>query len=133
MNRFHNRVRSQKDEIKVLIDSACSYVQECKQNNLNLTTDEFYFRLVLDETLENARRHGNNNDDSKHIELDIFEENNHICLIVKDEGNGFNPQNVKNPRDIENRFKQGGRGIHILKNLANVSWNTAGNEIHIVL
>ncbi len=133
MNFFHNRIRSRREEIDSLLEEACDFIRERKSKNPLLKTDLFFSRLIIDETLENARIHGNRNDSTKHIELEVEEQDNHIHVTVRDEGPGFDPSSLHNPKQTENIFKRSGRGIHLMKNLANVTWNSTGNEIKIVL
>ncbi|MFW6366797.1 MAG: ATP-binding protein [Spirochaetota bacterium] len=133
VNAFNNRIRSRKEEADQLIEQACSFLRERKEQNSLLLTNEFYFRLVIDETIENARIHGNRSDESKFIEFSMTEKDNRISITVRDEGTGFDPHTIDNPMQNENRLKRGGRGIHLVKNLAHVSWNTSGNEVTVIL
>lgn len=56
-----------------------------------------------------------------------------VELSIRDEGEGFAPDAVPNPRLRENFFRLNGRGLHLLKNLGEVSWNDKGNVLTIKL
>lgn len=76
------------------------------------------FMLLLSEAVSNAIDHGNKNDPSKKVEIEIQITGKEIKASVHDEGEGFNPDNTKNPVMEENLLDPSGRGIFILKELA---------------
>jgi serine/threonine-protein kinase RsbW len=71
--------------------------------------------MALREVLANAIKHGNAEDRSKrvHLEMDVKEEI--LRIRVRDEGAGFDPDKVDDPLAPENRFKTSGRGIFYMK------------------
>jgi anti-sigma regulatory factor (Ser/Thr protein kinase) len=95
--------------------------------------DDYYFRLVVDEALDNALNHGNIKDPDKSIilKLEFFDE--YINITVWDEGKGFTPESIDNPCDEKNRFKRRGRGIHIIKAMGITHWEEKGRCISIRL
>src|SRR5512138_757118 len=62
--------------------------------------------MALREALANAIKHGNRQDLSKRIHLEIS---------IRDEGEGFDPAAVEDPLAPENRLKTSGRGIFYMK------------------
>jgi serine/threonine-protein kinase RsbW len=70
------------------------------------------------EALMNAADHGNNWEEDKQIHIHAHRDREHFIISIKDEGEGFNYKRIANPTDIENRTKVGGRGIFIMKYLA---------------
>jgi serine/threonine-protein kinase RsbW len=73
--------------------------------------------IAVTEAVNNAIIHGNKQDPKKKVYLNISVGNNTLKVIVKDEGKGFNPENLPDPLDPENLLKESGRGIFILKSL----------------
>ncbi|MEO8349829.1 MAG: ATP-binding protein, partial [Acidobacteriota bacterium] len=71
--------------------------------------------MALREALANAIKHGNRQDVSKriHLEMDVVGEN--LKITIRDEGEGFEPSQVDDPLAPENRLKTSGRGIFYMK------------------
>ena len=71
--------------------------------------------MALREALANAINHGNRQDVSKriHLEMDVVDEN--LQITIRDEGEGFEPAQVDDPLAPENRLKTSGRGIFYMK------------------
>ncbi|MEM7181500.1 MAG: ATP-binding protein [Spirochaetota bacterium] len=92
--------------------------------------DDFWFNIVIDETLDNAIEHGGRRYHDV-ISVYVFETNSYLDLYVKDMGKGFDPDLIPDPRTPERKIVPTGRGIHILLKLFPVSWNFVGNEIKV--
>lgn len=114
--------------------------------------------MALAEALTNAIDHGNLELDSKLREDDAIaygdiraqriadpryrERRVHVTtrmtkdeaiFIIRDEGKGFNPDNLPDPTDPENLTKPTGRGVLLIRTfMDNVSFNEKGNEITMV-
>jgi serine/threonine-protein kinase RsbW len=71
----------------------------------------FCARLCLEEALVNAITHGNQNDPSRKVRLEMSEEEDTCFIDVYDEGEGFNPSMVRTP-DCQ---VLGGRGVTLMK------------------
>src|ERR1700681_727147 len=71
--------------------------------------------MALREALANAIKHGNQQDLSKrvHLEMDIVGDS--LVISIRDEGKGFDPATVGDPLTPENRLKTSGRGIFYMK------------------
>ncbi|HYF03247.1 MAG TPA: ATP-binding protein [Patescibacteria group bacterium] len=79
---------------------------------------EFYNALIaVTEAVNNAIIHGNKCDASKIVllEADVSEEA--IVFTIQDEGEGFDPAKVADPRDPENLMREGGRGVFLIASL----------------
>jgi serine/threonine-protein kinase RsbW len=99
------------------------YSQECV----------FAIRLALEEGLNNAIRHGNGYDPDKTVEV-TYDVNEHRAVIaITDQGPGFDPHNVPDPRADENLGKPTGRGIMLIRAyMDEVGYNPRGNQIRMV-
>lgn len=88
--------------------------------------------LCVSEAVINAIEHGNNNEKNKTVSIGIDYKEGVMDVYIKDQGEGFNLENVQNPTLKENIQKESGRGIHIIKSLSNgISFNNKGNFIQI--
>ena len=92
--------------------------------------DLFAIELVLEEALTNAVQHGNDSDPSKKVRFDCKLNRNKIYVRVEDEGRGFNPYTIADPREPANQMVETGRGVLLIKHFAtSVKWNDRGNVI----
>lgn len=73
--------------------------------------------IVTTELVNNAIHHGNKNDPTKKVHLLFTVDSKKIELRIKDEGNGFDPDKLKDPLAPENLFSESGRGIFLIRNL----------------
>ncbi len=110
-----------------------NFVDELVEN-LNIG-DDVYANLMtcLNEAITNAIYHGNKQNNSKtvFINLEIIN-NKRLVFTIADEGEGFNFSNIPDPTDPENLEKLTGRGVFIMKKLADQCiYNTLGNEVEL--
>lgn len=95
--------------------------------------EEVYGHLLvaLTEAVNNAIQHGNNADPKKHIEITfkVIKEG-WLQFTVKDEGPGFDFNNLPDPTDPANIEKPTGRGIFLMKHLADkVTFEDQGRKV----
>ncbi len=76
----------------------------------------FDVRLSLHEALINAVKHGNKIDKDKQVSIKIVTALDKVYIEVKDEGKGFDYNNIALPTLDENLEKPFGRGIFLIKN-----------------
>ena len=74
--------------------------------------------IAVTEAVNNAIKHGNSNNTSKNVFLSLTLDDNLLKFVVKDEGNGFDHDNLPDPTAPENLEKPGGRGIFLMKHLS---------------
>jgi serine/threonine-protein kinase RsbW len=83
--------------------------------------DEIYGNILVasSEAFLNAIQHGNKNDASKktHVTFEI-RSSPELIITIQDEGNGFPFESLPDPTDPDNLEKINGRGVFIIKNLA---------------
>lgn len=130
---FRRTIRSSRTETSKLMQEAIDYFISMKRNNKFPHLDEYYFRLALDELVENALTHGNRQDGRKNISVEIKPYNGKAEISVTDEGSGFAPSSLTNPRAADNMYKSNGRGIFIVQKIGEVHWNDTGNRIMVRL
>jgi serine/threonine-protein kinase RsbW len=71
--------------------------------------------MALREALANAIKHGNQQDLTKHVHLEMDIVGETLAIAIRDEGSGFDPARVDDPLAPENRFKTSGRGIFYMR------------------
>ncbi len=91
----------------------------CRLKQLvNIADDRFYNLLIaVTEAFNNAIVHGNKLDPAKKVEVEIEVTTIDIQIVIKDQGTGFDPERLADPRDPENLLKENGRGVFIIKSL----------------
>lgn len=90
------------------------------QSTLCNLNEDIYGKLLLAvvEGVNNAIVHGNNSDVSKDVRIHYVIDNNSIVYEISDCGSGFDPDSIPDPTAIENLDKDCGRGIFLMKHLA---------------
>ena len=75
--------------------------------------------VAVRESVINAIKHGNRNDSSKHVIVEFTggatDNVPELCIRVRDEGEGFDPDTVANPLSPENMLKSSGRGVFLIR------------------
>ena len=74
--------------------------------------------VAIRESVINAIKHGNRNDATKHVHVDLETHSNgqpELSIRVRDEGEGFEPEEVADPLAPENLLKSSGRGIFLIR------------------
>lgn len=91
-----------------------------EQANLkfNLAAEKFVnLQIACSEALINAIVHGNKEDESKSVFTNIEMNELKMSVRIKDEGDGFNIEQLPDPTLNENILKESGRGIYIIRSL----------------
>ena len=94
----------------------------------------FRLQVALSEALANAIVRGNREDASKrvYVQADLGPEQ--ICLLVTDEGDGFDPAGVPDALSDDGLLQDGGRGLFLIHRMVDdVHFNAQGNSICMTL
>ena len=95
--------------------------------------DIFAVHLTLEEAFLNAVKHGNKMDPEKKVRVDYSVNQEKIEISITDQGPGFKPDNIDDPRFGENLFKPGGRGLLLMNSYMDVvKYNEQGNSVYMV-
>lgn len=103
-----------------------------KLKNELLLNDKVYGKIsvALIEAVNNAIVHGNKLDIDKTVEIDYYEELNKLIFNIKDSGEGFDYNNIPDPTLPENIEKINGRGVYLMRQLADeVEFEENGSRI----
>lgn len=71
--------------------------------------------VAVREAVANAIKHGNAQNPDKKIHVDLLLEGDELVIRVEDEGSGFDPSSVPDPREPRNILQPNGRGILFMK------------------
>ena len=71
--------------------------------------------VAVRESVVNAIKHGNGEDEAKRVEIQFTLDEGSLEVQVKDQGKGFEPQEVPDPLAPENLLKAYGRGIFFMR------------------
>ena len=98
-------------EVEKLIDEVCG------EGRVN---EDYYGNILIaiTEAVNNAIIHGNQKDPSKKFCVECGMSEKEITFVVADEGPGFDFENLPDPTDPENLEKPNGRGVFLMRNLA---------------
>lgn len=111
--------------VEKMIDKVC---EEFKVN------EDHYGNILiaLTEAVNNAIMHGNKQDPTKNITLSFENKDHNLFFVVEDEGEGFDFQHLPDPTDPANLEKPNGRGVFLMKNLADeVSFSRNGTRVEL--
>jgi len=121
-----NDLQSARDQIVKPILSKISELGYSSQ-------DQFAIRLGLEEAIANAFKHGNKCQPQRSIGARWSVDPNLVVIYVSDEGEGFNPAGVPDPRRAENLEKPSGRGLMLMKSyMTEMYYNERGNEVCMI-
>jgi len=74
-----------------------------------------YMTVAVRESVVNAVKHGNKNDESKRVAVEFVLHPDALEFRVQDEGPGFDPERVADPVAPENVMRPDGRGIFFMR------------------
>ncbi len=93
----------------------------------------FAVKLALEEALANAVKHGNECDPSKKIIVRYAVNSEKAVIVVRDEGAGFEPDQVPDPTTPERLPIPSGRGIMLIRAyMDEVQFRDNGCELYLV-
>ncbi len=95
--------------------------------------DVFAVHLALEEAFINAIRHGNEMDPDKEVEVSYSVDSEKFEVWIEDEGAGFDPRSVPDPRCGDNIYKPSGRGLLLMRSYMDVvEYDERGSRVHMV-
>lgn len=114
MKNIHIEIPSLSENIRMIE----SFIDNAREK-FHLNEDIYgNIMIAVTEAVNNAIRHGNKSDSTKNVSLKLSLEEGMIKFRVEDEGTGFDFHHLPDPTAPENLEKPGGRGIFLMKHLA---------------
>jgi len=90
--------------------------------------------LAISEGLSNAMVHGNKLDPKKNVIITLNCFDDKIEISIKDNGKGFNPDEVPDPTHPDNLLRDSGRGIYIMRSfIDDVQYNFTSDGTELKL
>ncbi len=114
-------------------DNVCKRIlAELKAHSFN-EDDTFAVYLALDEAFVNAVEHGNKMDPTKKVKVEYSVDSDKVEISITDEGNGFEPDSVADPRLGSGLDETSGRGLLLMNSyMDTVKFNEPGNSVYMV-
>ena len=105
----------------------------CTQYPIN---EDYYGNILISitEAVNNAIQHGNKYDPGKQVQVEFDSDRDckFLCFTVMDEGDGFDYETLPDPTNPQNIEKLNGRGIFLMKNLADeVGFSKQGRMVEL--
>ncbi|UCE60699.1 MAG: ATP-binding protein [Phycisphaerales bacterium] len=93
----------------------------------------FAVKLALEEALSNAVKHGNRNDPDKQVTFRYSIDSEQAVFVIRDEGEGFEPEEVPDCTSPERLPLPNGRGIMLIRAyMDEVEYRDCGRELYFV-
>jgi serine/threonine-protein kinase RsbW len=128
---FHieQSMRSEVSEISPFVDKLMVFIRKCQC----VPGNEFDVEISLREALANGVIHGNHEDPSKRVYVDLrCVPDKEVSIVVRDQGSGFSGTEIPNPTAAEQLQSMHGRGIYLMKSLMDeVHFERGGTVVHM--
>lgn len=130
------------DQLHLVLDSEMESLKravvevERFMHEMDITDGNLVYRSVLltSEAVSNAIKHGNEEDASKQVTVDLVVYSDRIVIKVEDEGHGFDREAVEDPRETSNLLREGGRGIFLIEEVADaVEYELKGRRVCMIV
>ena len=124
----------------ILVDSKIDAINPVVEKLMRILTasccpheNEFAVETALREALANAIVHGNHCDTRKKVRVCCgCDSTQGILIVVRDEGEGFDPTKVQSPLEGEHVASEHGRGIFLINlYMDETHFENGGREIHM--
>jgi serine/threonine-protein kinase RsbW len=109
-------------EIRIQIDSRLEFIDMIQQATEDVCRAArfgretvFNLSLAVREAVINAIRHGNRMTREKQVHVVLRLDRDKLSVTVRDEGDGFDFEQLNDPRDPDNLFKSTGRGLFFIR------------------
>ncbi|MDX1502143.1 MAG: ATP-binding protein, partial [Thermoanaerobaculia bacterium] len=90
--------------------------------------------LALREAVANGVLHGNRLTPEKRVRVELAVTGGEAVFEVRDQGDGFDPSAVPDPRAPENLLKTNGRGIFLMRRMVDhVAFEFNGTGTRVIL
>ena len=111
--------------IERFIDEICDEYKVGEENYGNIL-------IAITEAVNNAISHGNRRDPSKKVTFTFIPSANELVFVIRDEGPGFDYDNLPDPTAPENIEQPNGRGVFLMSHLADeVTFDETGSTVEL--
>lgn len=129
-NTFHLEIQSDPTQLSAVEE----FIQEIAAK-LNIDEEIMYgIHLTVSEAATNAIVHANKSNPAKKVTLNIQLQGEILSIKIKDEGPGFDPEDIPDPTSPENLLKDSGRGLYLMRIYTDsMKYNITDNGTELVL
>jgi len=122
--KWHRERLSTRGEIARILEKVNFAMAGCRYADREI----FAVRLALEEAMVNAIKHGHQGNSDQRVLVKFCVVPEKVLLLVKDQGDGFDPADVPDPCDPENLTRPTGRGLLLMRSYMTwVRHNHRGN------
>jgi serine/threonine-protein kinase RsbW len=115
----------------VLDDLYGQILEKLRENEFS-EDDIFGVHLAFEEGFINAVKHGNRMDDSKTVKVEYAISREKVEISITDQGEGFAPDSVPDPREGDNLYRPDGRGLLLIDAyMDTVEYRAPGNCLYM--
>ncbi len=126
---LHKEIPSSKDAAHEVIEHLLRAASDAGWEG----RDFFHIQMAIEEALVNAVTHGNKESPDKVVELEFKVTAETVFMRIKDQGAGFCPDKLPDPRDDDHLECTNGRGVMLIREMmTQVQYNDIGNEVIMV-
>ena len=108
--------------VDALLDSTLESVDTAEEAVLRVAEevgfpeeDLHQLGMAVRESMVNAVVHGNRYNARKKVHLFVSKSQDHLTVVIADEGDGFDMKSVPDPLAEENLLRQSGRGLLLIQ------------------
>ena len=109
-------------KVDTLLDSTLESVDEAEAavlkvaGEVGLDEDDLHaLGMAVRESMVNAVVHGNRYNARKKVHLQVSQTRDHLEIVIRDEGEGFELSDLPDPLAEENLLRQSGRGLLLIQ------------------
>lgn len=124
-------VPSELEIVEQTVDIVARYCLAC---GLSVRAVRFNLRVALSEALANAIVYGNRLDPGKRVHVTLRQRGEDVEVSVQDQGSGFDPHGIPDPRRPDCLERPEGRGLFLIRELVDgLAFNEKGNSVCMTL
>lgn len=103
-----------------LVEEVYEQIHKKLQEYHYTENDIFAVHLAVEEGFSNAVRHGNKMDPSKTVKVEYSVTPDRVEVSITDQGEGFDPGQIPDPRLGDNLYRCDGRGLLLIHSYMDV-------------
>jgi len=121
-------------ELEMVEHAVDIVARHCLACGLSTRAVRFNLRVALSEALANAIVYGNRLDPGKRVHVALRRHGEGVDVHVRDQGEGFDPGGIPDPRQPDTLERTAGRGLFLIRELVDdLAFNEEGNSICMTL
>lgn len=133
IQEWHEKIEFEVPSYVSLMHDILNYLMKRVEKSGVVNPETSNLFVALDEAFVNAVKHGNKFNAEKLVRITAEVSKEEARFTIEDEGDGFNVNEIPDPRNPENLFKTSGRGVLFIHNIMDeVTYNERGNRLTMV-